>query len=169
MNQQTIIDAVRDYLDDNDWKYEFLAEDGPCPAIRMGLTLRCRIRSISYRIAFPNDLYFTVTATSPIKAGPDNLVATMRFITMANYGLFDGNFEMDVSDGEIRYKCFINCEDLDAIPPVFVERGIHVPASMFERYGDGLAAIALGFSDNPDEEIRKAESDDEEEEEDDED
>ena len=32
----------------------------------------------------------------------------MKYLTLANYGVVNGNFEMDLSDGEIRYKSYVD-------------------------------------------------------------
>lgn len=39
----------------------------------------------------------------------------MEYITGANYGLRNGNFEMDVEDGEIRYKVYVNVKGMNDI------------------------------------------------------
>ncbi len=43
----------------------------------------------------------------------------MELITRINYGLILGNFEMDLRDGEIRYKTSIDLESID-ISPVMI-------------------------------------------------
>src|SRR5260221_4823931 len=39
-----------------------------------------------------------------VKAPESKRVTAMEYVTRANYGLFIGNFELDMSDGEVRYK-----------------------------------------------------------------
>ena len=51
-----------------------------------------------------------------------------------------GNFEMDFNDGELRYKCYMNCNG--AIPTKNMVGGsIHCPAAMFKRYSKGILQI----------------------------
>ncbi len=79
---------------------------------------------------------------------------------MANYGLVNGNFELDLRDGEIRYKTYVNCDGLESLSEAVIQDSIYVGCVMMDRYGDGIAALAMGFSD-ADTEIKKAEHRDE--------
>lgn len=80
-----------------------------------------------------------------------------EFVCRANYGLRDGNFEMDFNDGELRYKCYVNCAD--RLPSVeAVEKSITCPAAMFSRYSDGIVQIL--FSDiSPADAVARCEED----------
>ena len=66
-----------------------------------------------------------------------------EFLHRANYGLKDGNFEMDYRDGEIRYKSFVNFKNIDVSEEV-VGESIIVGAAMIDRYGKGLLKLMLG-------------------------
>ena len=103
---------------------------------------------------------YNVYMIAPISADPENLGEVLRFTAQANYGLASGNFEVDVDDGEIRYKSYVDCDGLETLPKVLFEDGISACWAMMERYGNGFAALAMGFSD-ADTEIKKAESDEE--------
>lgn len=47
---------------------------------------------------------------------------------------------MDFNDGELRYKCYMNCNG--AIPTKNMVGGsIHCPAAMFKRYSKGILQI----------------------------
>ena len=60
----------------------------------------------------------------------------------ANYGLRNGNFELDMRDGEIRYKVFVDCDGV--IPSREVIKGsIIIPAMMFERYSPGILDVVF--------------------------
>lgn len=150
-----LIEAVRDFLDSDDWHYEFNAED---EVIKCGIKVKCKLKNVRLLITF-NDKGYTVLAIPPISAEGDTMNDVMRYITMANYGLRNGNFELDVSDGEIRYKLYTNCADLEELPRQMIQDSIYIPWIMIERYGNGLAALAMGFS-TPEDEIKKAENDD---------
>ena len=159
MDNQTMIDAVRDHLDDEEWNYDLEEDRKPHPLIRTGCRIKGKLKSIDEFIDF-RDTFFVVYAISPVNADPENIGEIAKYIAMANYGLVVGNFELDVRDGEIRYKCFVDCDGLETIPSNIIGRAIHIPFRMFMRYGDGIAALAMGFSD-AETEIRKAEGDEE--------
>ena len=42
--------------------------------------------------------------------------AMAEFLTRANFGMLIGNFEMDYSDGEVRYKTSVDLEDAGMSP-----------------------------------------------------
>lgn len=155
MEQEQIVDAVRDWLDGDDWKYEYNAEKH---LIKMGITLKSKIKSGRIFIDVRKDSYI-VYLYAPINGDKDNLGELIKYLTMANYGLYNGNFELDVNDGEIRYKTFVNCDGLASLSPEVIQDSICLPCAMMDRYGNGIAALALGFSD-ADTEIKKAEGKD---------
>ena len=57
------------------------------------------------------------------------------------------DFNLDVRDGEIRYKTFVNCDGLESLSSVVIADSVYACCAMMDRYGDGIAALALGFSD----------------------
>ena len=152
MEQEQIVDAVRDWLDGDDWHYEYDAEKH---LIKMGITLKSKIKSGRIFVDIKKDCY-AVYLCAPISGDKDNLGELLKYVAMANYGLLNGNFEVDVRDGEIRYKTFVNCDGLESLSPAVIQDSIYVGCLMMDRYGDGIAALALGFSD-ADTEIQKAE------------
>ena len=152
MNQEQIVDAVRNWLDDDDWHYEYDAEHH---LLKMGISLQSRIKSGRIFIDVKNDCYM-VYLISPINGDKDNIAELAKYLTMANYGLMNGNFELNVREGEIRYKTFVNCDGLESLSSAVIQDSIYVGCIMMDRYGNGIAALALGFSD-ADTEIKKVE------------
>lgn len=140
MNYNTsIAKLVKAFLDSDDWNYNFDDEKG---VFTFNLSLSNKLKKISYRVRIRKYDY-VVYATSLMDA--DDCKAEMaEFITRANYGLFNGNFEMDYRDGEVRYKCFVNCDET-APGRETVKDSIYIPAAMFKRYGDGIISILFGM------------------------
>jgi len=153
MEREQIIDAVRDWLDQDDWHYDFDAEDMTLTTGVGGLD--SKIKKLSLLFLFKEDCY-TLYATAPINGDTDDLTELNKFITMANYGLRNGNFELDFRDGEIRYKTFVNCDGLETLPEEIIKDSVYAACLTVDRYGDGLAALAMGFSD-AETEIKKVE------------
>ena len=149
----SVEDQVRKYLDEDDWKYDY---DANKHIIRLGAATRSKLRSIHYGIRF-NEGGYTVYGIAPMNADEDTRSSVMEYITRVNFNLRNGNFELDLSDGEVRYKCYVPTKDLDEIPQIIIEESLIVPILMYNTYGDGLAALIMGFSD-PVTEIEKVES-----------
>ena len=107
-------------------------------------------------VIFPNDFNALSTyAICPMNADESERTAVMEYITRANYDLKIGHFEMDVSDGEIRYK---TCLQMHSEEPTMklVERYIAMGFLMMEKYGNGLLSVMFGFA-TPEEAIKAAE------------
>lgn len=69
--------------------------------------------------------------------------ATAEFITRANYGLRIGNFELDFTDGEIRYKSSLDFEGVSLTMPL-IHNAIYPAASTMDRYYPGIMKVAFG-------------------------
>ena len=68
-----------------------------------------------------------------------------EYLHRANYGLLYGNFEMDFSDGEVRYKLVTNCQDPGSLPNNYIDRSILLPCQMMEKYGKGIIQLMLNI------------------------
>lgn len=138
-----IANAIKNFLENDDWYFSFDEEEG---IFAFDLSIKNRVKKLSYLIRVHDDDY-TVYAFSPIGADEEDHEKMMKiaeFVCRANYGLQNGNFELDVRDGEIRYKTYVDCEG-GAIPTEeIVQESIYCPASRFERYGSGFAEILFG-------------------------
>ena len=128
--------------------------------IRSGVTLDCKLRNARLFIPIREDGSYIVNIVSPISGDPNNIGELAKYIAMVNYGLANGNFDLDVKDGEVRYKVYVGCETLEKLSVELIKDSIYVGWFMMERYGNGFVALAMGFSD-ADTEIKKAEGDEE--------
>lgn len=144
MDQEQVVDALRDWLDGDDWRYEYDAVEH---LIRTGVTLDCKLRNARVFIPIRGDGSYVVNIVSPINGDPNNIGELARYIAMVNYGLANGNFDLDVKDGEVRYKVYVGCETFEKLSAELIKDSIYVGWFMMEHYGDGLAALAMGFSD----------------------
>ncbi|MCD8146240.1 MAG: YbjN domain-containing protein [Clostridiales bacterium] len=134
-----IANAIKDFLTEDDWRFSFDEQRG---MIRFNLSIKGKIKKINYFIDVTKD-EFTTYAVSPLGADENDkemMAAMAEFVCRANYGLSNGNFELDMRDGEIRYKCFVDCEGL--LPTrEMIRNSIYCPAAMFERYSAGIVDV----------------------------
>ncbi len=140
-----IATAINKFLVEDDWHFTFDEKKG---LFKFGLNLRGKLKNIRYLIDVKKEEYI-VYAISPIGADVDDksmMAAMAEFMCRANYGLMNGNFELDMNDGEIRFKVFVPCNGI--IPSnKWVQNSIYCPAGMFKRYGDGIIDIIFNNSD----------------------
>jgi len=136
---EALVSEINAFLKDDDWNFSFDEEKG---FFKFGLTLKCKIKKVNYTVMV-HDSSFTVYAVSPIGADQTDKVMMQRmaeFVCRANYGLRNGNFELDMRDGEIRYKSFVDCNNLVPSREV-IKTSIYCPATMFEKYAPGIIEI----------------------------
>ena len=157
--------ALQAAFDKSKWNYDFNEETH---LLRTSFDLDCKLAETRLRADVcsaenTNDgeaecTYIMVLANVGVKADPDCMLQVAEYFTRANFGLRNGNFELDFHDGEIRYKTFIDCHDLIPSEEV-LRKAIIIPVSMFDRYGNGLLSVIMGIK-TPEEAIEEAESDD---------
>ena len=153
MVKKEICKAIKSWLNENKWKYDIAPNSS---IIYLGVALKSQINRLRVIIDVRDD-FFLVYAIPGI-GGSENIPELMKFFTMANYGLINGNFEMDIADGEIRYKTYVNCTGLKALPSELIEDSILCACHTVRRYSSGIAKLCLlpGQS-KADEEIAKCE------------
>ena len=122
---KNIAKAINNVLSDDDLSYTYISKIGI-------FTLNFEddeFETFRYRFDVRDDA-FLVYASPKVHADPsdaDMMASMAEFLTRANYGLLNGNFEMDMGDGELRYKCYIHCGDQEPSPDL-VRESIACPA-----------------------------------------
>ena len=87
-----------------------------------------------------NQSQFIFYSVSPNAAPQDKIPAAVEFITRANYGLVIGNFEMDLADGEIRYKTSIDVEG-DELSFALIRQTVYANVMTMNKYLPGLMSV----------------------------
>lgn len=70
----------------------------------------------------------------------------MEYVTRANYGLLLGNFELDLGDGEVRFKCSVDVEE-STITYRQYQNLLFVSLATMDRYYPGLQRVLQGSAD----------------------
>jgi hypothetical protein len=86
---------------------------------------------------------FLFYVIAPVKAPEPQRAVVAEYLTRANYGLRIGNFEMDYSDGEIRYKSSLDFEGGLLTPPL-IKNTIYPAAHTMDFYLPGLLSVMYG-------------------------
>lgn len=134
-----IAKAINTFLTEDDWKFEFDSERG---MFHFKVGLKSGIKSANYIINVNRDRYtvYAYSSIGPDKGDQKTMQRTAEFLTRANYGLAFGNFELDMDDGEIRYKVCTACDD-GPVSEETIRYSIYVPGTMLDRYGKGLLKV----------------------------
>ncbi len=153
MNRELLVEEVKNYLEKNEWKYEWLEEK---QVIRTGVKGLGKLQSLVIGIKF-DDFGYNVFAISPIGVEEKARMAVMEYITRVNCGLIAGNFELNMDEGDVRYKTYVNASGLEHMPEEIIGRSIYIPCRMFHRYEEGLVNLMFGYSDDVKGEVARCE------------
>lgn len=110
-------------------------------SIRM--KLRCKLQTAQMIILVREDNFSTLT-TLPLAADEDHRLAMAEFLTRVNWGMRNGNFEMSMDTGEIRFKTYVHtgAQPLDVSA---ARLATMLPFLMIDRFGDALLEVLFGF------------------------
>lgn len=127
--------SIQSELDNMKLKYEY--NDGGFFVFSMNMdnstgSLKVIIQLLEER--------FLVYAFLSNRASKARLSAVSEFLHRANFGLINGNFELNYSTGEVRYKTFVNAKEIN-VSAAIIRDSISVPIMMFSKYGDGLLNV----------------------------
>lgn len=139
MANSKLFQTIIDYYDSQSWKYQ-LDEEAQRIDMRMALKTVDNCRVITF---MRNDECFTCYTVFPINVPEEKRLAISEFLSRANYGLIHGNFELDFSDGEIRYKDTTYCGDI-MLAHKNIETLIDVGFVMLDRYAPGIPKMMYG-------------------------
>ena len=147
--------SVRNYLENDKWNFSFDEVKG---VFRFDLKVGGRINKITYTILIGNN-NFIVYTTLPIAVNVNDtemLNRMMEFEIKVNHNdLNNGHFELDMEDGEIGYKIFVDCTDGNIPSEEIIKKSIYCPATVFERYTEGILSIIF-YDSTADEAIEKS-------------
>ncbi len=112
-NDILIVDYLKQYFNDKQWHYTHYRPKTNDSQQSHHLSLRMRNKQLEcgylFRVQEKNNL-LAVYGILPFLVPESHQNAAMLLITQINYDMLIGNLEMDVNDGEIRYKHAIDVE-----------------------------------------------------------
>jgi len=150
---EKILDQVERFLIDDDWKYE---RNDEYQVIKSGI----QGENSNYSLFFLSNEemnLFAVYAAAENPIPTDKRSSISEFITRANYGMYIGAFEMDMDDGEIRFRMGTDLDLVD-FNNELIENMLSSAVRTMDKYYPGLMEVS--FSDiTPAEAIDKIESD----------
>lgn len=107
------------------------------------MKLHCRLQSAQMVAIVREDSFSTIT-TLPLTADMDHRLAMAEYLTRANWGMRNGNFELNMNDGEIRYKTYVHVGQ-EKPDMAACRLATMLPFLMIDRFGDGLIDVLFGF------------------------
>lgn len=137
-----ICDALRALLAQSSIHTRF-EERGGSGVFIIQMKLRCKLQTARMFIVVRDNSFSTLT-TIPLSADENYRLAVAEYLTRANFNMRNGNFEMNMEDGEIRFKTYFHVGG-GTLDPAGAHAAIMLPFLMIDRYGDGLLEVLFGF------------------------
>lgn len=127
-------------LDAKKFKYERHDED---------LLIKSGIRGEDLPVEFimvvmPKNEVVQFISPMPFKIAEDKRVEAAIAVAIANYGLINGSFDFDLSDGEIRFRLTTSYRDSTLGKDLF-EYMMMVGASTVDNYNDKFLMLSKGI------------------------
>jgi hypothetical protein len=146
-----ILDACQQFLESDDWPFQEHPEQSV-------LSTRFKGRNGEFGCGFQEreqqqQVVFYTFYQTPV---PEDRRATVaEFITRANCGMIVGNFEMDWSDGALRYKTSADVQGIE-LSDLFIQNLVYANILTMDRYLPGLEEVVSGQAE-PEQAIRMIE------------
>jgi hypothetical protein len=146
-----IFSRLIDFMEEEEWKYEILEGE---------TVLRFHFKGSAGRLLCYADVeegkdWLIFYSYLPVNTPPDKIPTMAEFMARANRGMRIGNFELDVEDGEIRYKTSLDIEGGE-LTNKMIDNLLRANLSTMNRYFAGM--MELIYSDKtPKELIQKIE------------
>jgi len=133
---QPIFQIMVNFFTEDDWSYAKIQGE---PALYLAFegengSWNC------YAKAREDEEQFVFYSICPIKVPKAKRRTLGEFISRANYGMMIGNFELDFTDGEIRYKTSIDVEG-DRLSLALLKRLVYANVTMMDEYLPGIKLV----------------------------
>ena len=129
-----------DMLDHKEWNYDKVEDD---------LVIKSGVKSDDFPIEFimrvnPKNQLVSYLSCLPFKISEEKRIDAAIAVCVANYGMVDGSFDYDISDGSIIFRLTSSYRDSVLGEDLF-EYMIMVAASTIDNYNDKFFMISKGM------------------------
>jgi hypothetical protein len=138
-SDKTILQEMLNFFTEDDWKFTKLPGKSVLQLPFQGKNGRWNC----YAQAREENKQFVFYSLCPVTAPEDKRQAIAEFLTRANYGMMIGNFELDLNDGEIRYKTSIDIAG-DSLSFTLIKNLVYTNVTMMDEYLPGIMSVIHG-------------------------
>ena len=137
--REPLLSIMTSYLKEISWEYQRFPSH---TLIRMGFEGRsgnwyCFVRS------YEQDERLVVYSICPVRCAEAQRENLAIFLTLANYGLIIGNFEMNWDNGELRYKTSVDVEGGE-LTMTMCQQLLQTNCAVMDRYFAALLGVIHG-------------------------
>jgi hypothetical protein len=135
-SSRKIFEAIINFFTEDDWAYTKIQGE---PTLRLAFQGQ-NGKWTCYAKAREQQQQFVFYSICPVKVPETKNLAIAEFIARANFGMIIGNFELDFTDGEIRYKTSIDVEGAN-LTFLQVKRLVYANVMMMDQYLPGIISV----------------------------
>lgn len=136
------MELIEKFFNNLVWKYTYDQEQS---IINTGINMGNALGDIDIYIKLRKKSYSVIVCLNN-NVEKKYIQQVSEYLHRVNFGLNNGNFELDFEDGEIRYKTFVSFENIELSEDI-IEDSILIPIAMFEKYGINLLRLMLQEAD----------------------
>lgn len=137
--QTSLFARVRTFFDENRWNYQRLDGQPVLLTAFIGTSGTWRAAAVVNEVEQQISIFSMVDTQVPDEHRP----AVMEYITRANFGLGLGNFEMDLTDDEVRCKTCLSAES-QPFNRAALRMMVRHNAMLMDQFAEGLCKVAQG-------------------------
>jgi len=131
---------IREALSSADLKFQTLGQNEHQTVYKLGMQLE-NGRTDTFIDIRPNEDQVIIQTALPNNIPENHRDRMANFLTRANHGLIIGNFEMDYSDGQVKYKVtYLYDSTIPKSGMVFL-RNLFTSFNMMDRYLPGIMSV----------------------------
>ncbi len=140
-NAKKIYSELCGYMDARKLRYKKFDED---------LTISCTIQGDDIPMEFvamvrEKQQVISLISPLPFKMPENKRIDAAVAVCTANYGLINGTFDYDLSDGEIRFRLVIPFMELDQLGEDIYTYMLGVSMNTIDNYNDRFLMLAKGI------------------------
>jgi hypothetical protein len=135
-SSRKIFEAIINFFTEDDWAYTKIQGE---PTLRLAFQGQ-NGKWTCYAKAREQQQQFVFYSICPVKVPETKNLAIAEFIARANFGMIIGNFELDFTDGEIRYKTSIDVEGAN-LTFTQIKRLVYANVMMMDQYLPGIMSV----------------------------
>jgi hypothetical protein len=136
ISQSLIFDVMISFFREEDWPFTKLEDQ---TVLRLAFEGK-HGKWDCYAQAIEREQQFVFYSVCSFQIPRQKLNAIAEFITRANYGMVIGNFELDYSGGEIRYKTSIDVEG-STLDSALIKQLVYTNVLTMDQYLPGILAV----------------------------
>ncbi|MFH7025001.1 MAG: YbjN domain-containing protein [Heteroscytonema crispum UTEX LB 1556] len=138
-HDRKIFEEMLDFFVEEGWHYTKIKGE---PVLRLSFEGK-NSKWTCYAKARVQEQQMVFYSICPVNASESKLLAIAEFIARANYGMIVGNFELDFTDGEIRYKTGIDVESASLSFPL-IKQLVYTNVTVMDEYLPGIISVING-------------------------